>query len=619
MSKKYISLLSIVNGTPKTMVIDLPVPSNISYLWNFGFTLAFVLAVQIVTGIFFLAMHYSALLTGGVMYMHSYLYGDLLLLLSNITYNSDVAEALHLGFQDPAIMEEIVNFHHYVMVYLTFILFGMSYLLWERLRSKKIYMELKNDIPLYKKEKQMSGSKTKTFLSTWKKICECFLALWPAFVSIVMCLLTQQSDAVECAIWDDISLHEIPKIVSANITDLPPIEEGIEEEEEETDLPLDASASGPGDKLPEDLGKDDAEAPKDPAPAPKDPAPAPKQDSPAPKQGSSGPKQDSSVPKQDSSGPKKDSSGPKGPLSDEDLLRRLLADEAWYEANNLNDPQEELRPKKDLNEHDSRRRALANQAWKKKFEFNIADRKGASGNIADLKGASGPKQDPEANASNGMWKEDLRDLRRRALVNSFDWHSYRPQYTYPYVPSEQDIAFWGEVERVSGRWGYGPRNAVEVARFHNSLRHLLGPFWEGEMYGDPFDDLDPRPQPFADPNDPAGPVNQPQPDQNDPGSPDPNDPGSPDPNDVEYWGYEEEGYEYRGESPSLSPLNYPASPSPPNSPATDESLPSSPATDESLPSSPAPADPNNAPPKEDPKPPGDDGRSAKRRRLNSAK
>ena len=111
------------------------------------------------------------------MYMHSYLYGDLLLLLSNITYNSDVAEALHLGFQDPAIMEEIVNFHHYVMVYLTFILFGMSYLLWERLRSKKIYMELKNDIPLYKKEKQMSGSKTKTFLSTWKKICECFLAL----------------------------------------------------------------------------------------------------------------------------------------------------------------------------------------------------------------------------------------------------------------------------------------------------------------------------------------------------------------------------------------------------------------------------------------------------------
>ena len=74
------------------------------------------------------------------MYMHSYLYGDLLLLLSNITYNSDVAEALHLGFQDPAIMEEITQFHHYVIVYLTFILFGMSYLLWQRLRSKKIHM-----------------------------------------------------------------------------------------------------------------------------------------------------------------------------------------------------------------------------------------------------------------------------------------------------------------------------------------------------------------------------------------------------------------------------------------------------------------------------------------------
>ena len=136
MSNLYKRRLSIVNGTPKTMVIDLPVPSNFRYLWNFGFTLAFVLAVHIVTGIFlFLAMHYCALTTGGVMYMHSYLYGDLLLLLSNITYNSDVAEALHLGFQDPAIMEEIVNFHHYVMVYLTFILFAVAYILVETLRT----------------------------------------------------------------------------------------------------------------------------------------------------------------------------------------------------------------------------------------------------------------------------------------------------------------------------------------------------------------------------------------------------------------------------------------------------------------------------------------------------
>ena len=55
MSKNYRSLLSIVYGTPKTMVIDLPVPgpSNVRYLWNFRFTLAFVLAVQIVAVIFF--------------------------------------------------------------------------------------------------------------------------------------------------------------------------------------------------------------------------------------------------------------------------------------------------------------------------------------------------------------------------------------------------------------------------------------------------------------------------------------------------------------------------------------------------------------------------------------
>ena len=156
-----------------------------------------------------------------------------------------------------------------------------------------------------------------------------------------MCLLTQQSDAVECAIGDDIGLHEIPKIMSANITDLPPIEEGIEEEQQD---------SPP------------APAPKQDSPPPKQGSSGPKQDSSGPKEDSPPPKQDSLVPKQDSSGPKKDSSGPKGPLSDEDLLKRLLADEAWYEANNLNDPQEELRPKKDLNEHDSRRRALANQA-----------------------------------------------------------------------------------------------------------------------------------------------------------------------------------------------------------------------------------------------------------------
>jgi|TARA_B100000780_G_C20974033_1_gene388972 heme/copper-type cytochrome/quinol oxidase subunit 2 len=42
-------------------------------------------------------------------------------------YKLDVAEALQLGFQDAAspVMEEIVNFHNEVMIYLTFILIGV--------------------------------------------------------------------------------------------------------------------------------------------------------------------------------------------------------------------------------------------------------------------------------------------------------------------------------------------------------------------------------------------------------------------------------------------------------------------------------------------------------------
>lgn len=58
------------------------------------------------------------------------------ILIMNI-YNLDIAEAWQIGFQDPAspIMEEIVNFHHYVMVYLTFILFGVAYILVETLRA----------------------------------------------------------------------------------------------------------------------------------------------------------------------------------------------------------------------------------------------------------------------------------------------------------------------------------------------------------------------------------------------------------------------------------------------------------------------------------------------------
>jgi ubiquinol-cytochrome c reductase cytochrome b subunit len=40
------------------MLIDLPEPSNISYLWGFGSILGLCLIIQILTGIF-LAMHYT--------------------------------------------------------------------------------------------------------------------------------------------------------------------------------------------------------------------------------------------------------------------------------------------------------------------------------------------------------------------------------------------------------------------------------------------------------------------------------------------------------------------------------------------------------------------------------
>nr|WJJ69973.1 cytochrome b [Apolemia sp. 3 CWD-2005] len=40
-------------------IVDLPTPSNISYLWNFGSLLGLCLAIQILTGIF-LAMHYCS-------------------------------------------------------------------------------------------------------------------------------------------------------------------------------------------------------------------------------------------------------------------------------------------------------------------------------------------------------------------------------------------------------------------------------------------------------------------------------------------------------------------------------------------------------------------------------
>nr|QJS34442.1 cytochrome b [Antipathes cf. dichotoma NB-2020]QJS34642.1 cytochrome b [Stichopathes abyssicola] len=53
--RKENAVLSIVNG----LVVDLPSPSNISYLWNFGSLLGVCLVIQIATGIF-LSMHYCA-------------------------------------------------------------------------------------------------------------------------------------------------------------------------------------------------------------------------------------------------------------------------------------------------------------------------------------------------------------------------------------------------------------------------------------------------------------------------------------------------------------------------------------------------------------------------------
>nr|UHA55331.1 cytochrome b [Eriocampa ovata] len=48
-------LLKIINNS----IIDLPTPSNISTLWNFGSLLGMCLMIQLITGIF-LAMHYTA-------------------------------------------------------------------------------------------------------------------------------------------------------------------------------------------------------------------------------------------------------------------------------------------------------------------------------------------------------------------------------------------------------------------------------------------------------------------------------------------------------------------------------------------------------------------------------
>lgn len=53
--RKENPIISLVNN----IFIDLPAPSNINYLWNFGSLLGVCLIIQIITGIF-LAMHYCA-------------------------------------------------------------------------------------------------------------------------------------------------------------------------------------------------------------------------------------------------------------------------------------------------------------------------------------------------------------------------------------------------------------------------------------------------------------------------------------------------------------------------------------------------------------------------------
>ena len=52
---KQNTLLAMVND----MVVDLPSPSNLNYLWGFGSLLGVILGIQLGSGIF-LAMHYTA-------------------------------------------------------------------------------------------------------------------------------------------------------------------------------------------------------------------------------------------------------------------------------------------------------------------------------------------------------------------------------------------------------------------------------------------------------------------------------------------------------------------------------------------------------------------------------
>ena len=48
-----------VRGIVNSLVVDSPLPSNLTYLWGFGSILGLALVIQILTGVF-LAMHYVA-------------------------------------------------------------------------------------------------------------------------------------------------------------------------------------------------------------------------------------------------------------------------------------------------------------------------------------------------------------------------------------------------------------------------------------------------------------------------------------------------------------------------------------------------------------------------------
>lgn len=83
----------------------------------------------------------------------------------------DVAEALQLSFQEPAspVMEEIINFHNEVMIYLTFVMIGVFWIMFESVRE-------------YSKSKKLIGHK---FLihGTWIEI---IWTITPAFILILI-------------------------------------------------------------------------------------------------------------------------------------------------------------------------------------------------------------------------------------------------------------------------------------------------------------------------------------------------------------------------------------------------------------------------------------------------